>query len=139
MTRFARAKGSKASNERIPEESTPWDQMKNQLLNKQKESEEKGKREEFDRKRKANYDAFINEEKSKKLEKVEWAEIPLTNGVWKKSKLNDVPEEISSKIQPPSIDIKKPKKPKKSLLKIVVDKESTKEDNKDVPKKTKIK
>ena len=28
MTRFARSKGSKASNERIEEESTPWEQLK---------------------------------------------------------------------------------------------------------------
>lgn len=28
MTRFARAKGSKASNERVEEEATPWEEMK---------------------------------------------------------------------------------------------------------------
>ncbi|XP_015126792.1 neurofilament heavy polypeptide [Diachasma alloeum] len=31
MTRFARAKGSKASNERLPDEPTPWHVMKQQL------------------------------------------------------------------------------------------------------------
>lgn len=31
MTRFARAKGSKASNERVPNEATPWYLMKQQL------------------------------------------------------------------------------------------------------------
>ncbi|XP_063973513.1 uncharacterized protein LOC135160659 [Diachasmimorpha longicaudata] len=31
MTRFARAKGSKASNERLPDEPTPWHMMKQQL------------------------------------------------------------------------------------------------------------
>ncbi|XP_043276543.1 neurofilament heavy polypeptide-like [Venturia canescens] len=31
MTRFARAKGSKASNERVPNEATPWHVMKEQL------------------------------------------------------------------------------------------------------------
>lgn len=31
MTRFARAKGSKASNERLPNEATPWHLMKQQL------------------------------------------------------------------------------------------------------------
>uniref|UniRef100_A0A6V7IYW2 CCHC-type domain-containing protein n=1 Tax=Bracon brevicornis TaxID=1563983 RepID=A0A6V7IYW2_9HYME len=31
MTRFARAKGSKASNERVPDEPTPWHVMKQQL------------------------------------------------------------------------------------------------------------
>ena len=27
MTRFARSKGSKASNERVEEEATPWEQL----------------------------------------------------------------------------------------------------------------
>lgn len=31
MTRYARAKGSKASNERVPSEATPWHLMKQQL------------------------------------------------------------------------------------------------------------
>ena len=31
MTRFARAKGSKASNERVEEEATPWEDMKAQM------------------------------------------------------------------------------------------------------------
>lgn len=31
MTRFARAKGSKSSNERVPDEATPWHVMKLQL------------------------------------------------------------------------------------------------------------
>lgn len=34
MTRYARAKGSKASNERLPEEATPWHVMQQQMLNK---------------------------------------------------------------------------------------------------------
>lgn len=33
MTRYARAKGSKASNERLPEEATPWHIMQQQMLN----------------------------------------------------------------------------------------------------------
>jgi zinc finger CCHC domain-containing protein 9 len=36
MTRFARARGSKSSNERIPEEATSWNQMRQQLQEKQK-------------------------------------------------------------------------------------------------------
>ncbi|CAD6216296.1 GSCOCG00004447001-RA-CDS [Cotesia congregata] len=44
MTRFARAKGSKASNERLPCEATPWHVMKQQLDTvKAKESSEKPK------------------------------------------------------------------------------------------------
>lgn len=38
MTRYARAKGSKASNERLPNEATPWMVMKQQLEDKNKES-----------------------------------------------------------------------------------------------------
>jgi zinc finger CCHC domain-containing protein 9 len=34
MTRFARARGSKSSNERIPEEATSWNQMKQQVPHK---------------------------------------------------------------------------------------------------------
>ena len=31
MTRFARSKGSKASNERVEEEATPWEELKVQI------------------------------------------------------------------------------------------------------------
>ncbi|XP_034950298.1 probable ATP-dependent helicase PF08_0048 [Chelonus insularis] len=46
MTRFARAKGSKASNERVPEESTPWHVLKQQLessVTNEKEQKQKTK------------------------------------------------------------------------------------------------
>lgn len=43
MTRYARAKGSKASNERLPNEATPWNVMKQQLEDKNKESLKKKK------------------------------------------------------------------------------------------------
>lgn len=43
MTRYARAKGSKASNERLPNEATPWSVMKQQLEDKNNESLEKKK------------------------------------------------------------------------------------------------
>jgi zinc finger CCHC domain-containing protein 9 len=36
MTRFARARGFRSSNERIPEEATSWNQMRQQLQEKQK-------------------------------------------------------------------------------------------------------
>lgn len=45
MTRFARAKGSKSSNERAPEDSTPWEVMKEQLLQAKKDGEDSQKRE----------------------------------------------------------------------------------------------
>ncbi|XP_069699601.1 transcriptional regulator ATRX homolog [Periplaneta americana] len=38
MTRFARARGSKSSNERLPEEATSWHIMKQQMQEKQKSS-----------------------------------------------------------------------------------------------------
>merc|ERR1711997_92003 len=31
MTRFARSKGSKSSNERIEEEATPWEELRNDV------------------------------------------------------------------------------------------------------------
>lgn len=46
MTRFARAKGSKASNLKSPEDSTPWEVMKEQLIKAKNETEESKKREE---------------------------------------------------------------------------------------------
>lgn len=46
MTRFARAKGSKASNEKAPEDGTPWEVMKEQLSKAKKESEDAKKRQE---------------------------------------------------------------------------------------------
>lgn len=46
MTRFARAKGSKSSNERTPEDSTPWEVMKEQLLQAKKDGDESKKRKE---------------------------------------------------------------------------------------------
>lgn len=46
MTRFARARGSKASNLKSPEDSTPWEVMKEQLIKAKNETEESKKREE---------------------------------------------------------------------------------------------
>ncbi|CAG9832604.1 unnamed protein product [Diabrotica balteata] len=76
MTRFARAKGSKASNERVPEEATPWNQMKQQLLDKDKEISEKKNRQEAIDKRNANYRAFLEEKEEEESKHVEWAEFP---------------------------------------------------------------
>ncbi|GJQ73304.1 hypothetical protein Trydic_g13675 [Trypoxylus dichotomus] len=73
MTRFARAKGSKASNERVPEEATSWQTMKEQLEEKKREAIESKKRKEFEDKRKENYKNFL-EEKENSV-KSEWAEI----------------------------------------------------------------
>ncbi|KPJ18659.1 Zinc finger CCHC domain-containing protein 9 [Papilio machaon] len=46
MTRFARARGSKSSNQKAPEDSTPWEVMKEQIIQSKKESEESKQRKE---------------------------------------------------------------------------------------------
>lgn len=46
MTRFARAKGSKASNLKAPEDSTPWEVMKEHMLRAKQDNDEAKKREE---------------------------------------------------------------------------------------------
>lgn len=44
MTRFARSKGSKSSNERIPEQATPWEIMRKQLDDQKNNKEDSSKR-----------------------------------------------------------------------------------------------
>lgn len=91
MTRFARAKGSKASNERVFHEPTPWHQMKNSMLKKSEDFEEEKKRREIEAKRSENYQKFLKEREEETLNKTEWAEfpennIPKVNGLSAKSK-----------------------------------------------------
>ncbi|XP_061719101.1 zinc finger CCHC domain-containing protein 9-like [Cydia pomonella] len=75
MTRFARAKGSKASNERAPEDSTPWEVMKEQLMQSKKEKEEASKRQEAENQRITNYENFLKEQKVSKR-KATWCDFP---------------------------------------------------------------
>lgn len=75
MTRFARAKGSKSSNERAPEDSTPWEVMKEQLLQAKKEGEECKKRKEAEKQRIENYENFLKDHKVKKR-KATWCDFP---------------------------------------------------------------
>ncbi|CAG9773977.1 unnamed protein product [Ceutorhynchus assimilis] len=76
MTRFARAKGSKASNEKLPEQATSWSEMKQEMLNKNKEiAEEKGRQEAL-KKRQANYQAFLQEKEDEEDKKIAWADFP---------------------------------------------------------------
>ncbi|CAH0400983.1 unnamed protein product [Chilo suppressalis] len=77
MTRFARAKGSKASNEKAPEDGTPWEVMKEQLLQSKKENDESKKREEAEKQRLENYQTFLKEQKTQKR-KATWCEFPET-------------------------------------------------------------
>ncbi|XP_057665012.1 uncharacterized protein LOC130899246 [Diorhabda carinulata] len=76
MTRFARAKGSKASNERVPEEATPWNEMKQQLLEKNKYIEESKNRQKAIEQRNSNYRAFIEEKELEESKKSQWAQFP---------------------------------------------------------------
>lgn len=62
MTRFARARGSKSSNQKLPEEPTPWSQMKD---NPQQSTNEESNQEEVpneERQRNKN-NSFSNVEK----------------------------------------------------------------------------
>ncbi|KAJ8928055.1 hypothetical protein NQ314_019425 [Rhamnusium bicolor] len=76
MTRFARAKGSKSSNERLPEQATAWSEMKQQLLEKNKEIAESKKRKEVINQRNANYKAFLEKKEEDDLKNSKWADFP---------------------------------------------------------------
>lgn len=71
MTRFARARGSKSSNERLPEDATSWHTMREQMEEKKREVVESKKRKEFEDKRKENYKNFLEERENDV--KPEWA------------------------------------------------------------------
>ncbi|XP_034834545.1 zinc finger CCHC domain-containing protein 9-like [Maniola hyperantus] len=75
MTRFARAQGSKASNLKSPEDSTPWEVMKEQLLKSKKENEESKNREEAEKQRIENYNNFLKDQKTQKR-KATWCDFP---------------------------------------------------------------
>ncbi|KAG6451400.1 hypothetical protein O3G_MSEX007119 [Manduca sexta] len=89
MTRFARAKGSKASNERAPEDGTPWEVMKEQLLRAKQENEETKKREEAEKTRIENYENFLKEQKISKR-KATWCDFPEAEDTTKHLNKTDV-------------------------------------------------
>ncbi|EFA08325.1 hypothetical protein TcasGA2_TC005967 [Tribolium castaneum] len=95
MTRFARAKGSKASNERVPEDATSWSEMKNQLLEKNQETEASKKRQEADKQRESNYKAFLQQVENDEVKNSKWAEFPQTDNKPKKKKNLKIVEEKS--------------------------------------------
>ncbi|KAF7269022.1 hypothetical protein GWI33_017904 [Rhynchophorus ferrugineus] len=102
MTRFARSKGSKASNERIPEQATSWSEMRQDLLNKNKDSEERHQREEALKRRSENYQAFLQEKEMEEESKVTWAEFQEVdhNNSSKKRKIsNNSPKKLPKKIK----------------------------------------
>ncbi|XP_063917553.1 caldesmon-like [Zophobas morio] len=96
MTRFARAKGSKASNERVPEDATPWSEMKKQLLEKKQHAEEAKKKQEADKQRQKNYKRFLDEVGEEESKNSKWAEFP-KKGTKQKAD-NDV---IETEVKPP--------------------------------------
>lgn len=149
MTRFARSKGSKASNERVPEEATSWSDMKKHLLEKNKEIEENVKRKDALEKRNKNYKAFLEEKENDRNKNSSWAEFPdALDSEIKKNKKNikgpitdntpsennkkigqeasdsdALPEEQSSKIEIVEPIVRKKKVKSKKLLKITLKQE----------------
>lgn len=86
MTRFARAQGSKSSNERSPHEATSWAEMKMQLIPNKVDIDD-SKKQEFLELREKNYKDFLTETAAKQTNS--WADfdevstseyIPLSNG-----------------------------------------------------------
>ncbi|PZC78461.1 hypothetical protein B5X24_HaOG202126 [Helicoverpa armigera] len=104
MTRFARAKGSKSSNERAPEDSTPWEVMKEQLLQAKVNNEESKKRKEAEQQRIENYENFLKDHRVQKR-KATWCDFP---EVENKKKTSDSTE--------PTVPSAKPKKKNKKKV-----------------------
>lgn len=75
MTRFARSKGSKASNERVPEEATSWMELKKQLDDKLKEEEYRKKAKIAEEERSKNYKNFLEEKENDELKQTKWADL----------------------------------------------------------------
>ncbi|XP_077295917.1 uncharacterized protein LOC143918092 [Arctopsyche grandis] len=69
MTRFARAHGSKASNERMPEAATPWSIMRTQLQQSQDQDKNAAERAKCEAQRKENYEKFLKEQSDSKIKK----------------------------------------------------------------------
>lgn len=77
MTRFARAKGSKASNERIPEKSTPWAIMKQELLEKSHNLKVEKDEKEVNKQKITNYKKFLKEKEEEESKHTVWASFPV--------------------------------------------------------------
>lgn len=123
MTRYARAKGSKASNEKIPNEATPWHVMKQQLI------ENLSKKQEFSEKTKSVKELLEHKQNKFTTNDIEsindsWAEFPdnserqkdlMTNKIKKNQKiqLNEAKIENDTKIIKPNISLDKLSKKRK--------------------------
>lgn len=123
MTRYARAKGSKASNERIPNEATPWHVMKQQLI------ENLSKKQEISEKTKSVKELLEHKQNKFTTNEIEsinnsWAEFPdnserrkdlMTNNIKKNQKiqLNQAKIENDTNINKPNISLDKLNKKRK--------------------------
>jgi zinc finger CCHC domain-containing protein 9 len=96
MTRFARAKGSKASNERVPEEATSWAEMKQQLLERNEEGRDLKKKQEVDKQRSENYKAFLQDVEKEQTKNIKWAEFPTNNGKKLAKNSNGTQDQVTS-------------------------------------------
>ena len=124
MTRFARAKGSKASNEKLENEPTPWHVMKQQL----KESSD---REKFMKERAKTAKQLLEEREISTPSNTDWAEFEKPKVSKKASKFN-----APSKIEKPTEKNIKKKKLKESFQK---QKENNSDLVEDVSEKIKVK
>lgn len=108
MTRFARAKGSKSSNERIPESATSWKVMKKELEKTQNEVKNSQERKKINQIRQQSYDDFL-EDTISKVEK-KWVEFPKAQ-VTKVTKKKNQKKGISKSLSKDAIkDMLKPDK-----------------------------
>ena len=94
MTRYARAKGSKASNERTPNDATPWHLMKQQLIENTSKEEKS-----FEETKTVKELLENTQNTSNNVENDSWAEFPnnyekkdnfTTKKIKKKQKINEV-------------------------------------------------
>lgn len=138
MTRYARAKGSKASNERIPNEATPWHVMKQQLI------ENLSKKQEFSEKTKSVKELLEHKQNkfiTNDIESVNnsWAEFPdnskrekdlITNKIKKKQKieLNKAKIENDTKINKLNISVDTLNKKRKKNVQDISEIEKNKND-----------
>lgn len=121
MTRFARAKGSKASNERLPEESTPWTIMKQKLLENTNNLKMEKDIKEMNKQKIANYKNFLKEKEEEESKHTVWASFPVQRN---KSLLLDNKSQKSFKAKTLTNDIAKGKtKITEKKLKLVLNKE----------------
>lgn len=119
MTRFARSKGSKASNERLPEEATSWSEMKLQMQQIKSNAEDDKKKKEADKVRQENYKKFLEQEEQEKNSGEKWADfsniISITANSYKKV-TNTVTQAVKRKADGDEQPEKKVKKVQKNIV-----------------------